>query len=200
MRKPHEWFPKAREMKRKIIYHYGPTNSGKTMTSLQSLLKSKKGIYCAPLRLLAWEIYEKINSLGKKVSLLTGEERRVNPDSEILSCTIEMASLEQEYDVAIIVVFKPYQDEIQLINDSKRGSAWSNAFLGLCAKEVHLCGDERALHLIARLCLLTGDSVNPSDSVRSDRVQKKERAARGKQTVRARVGPEGRGLSHFLPD
>lgn len=51
------------------------------------------------------------------------------------------------------------QDEIQLINDPKRGSAWSNAVLGLCAKEVHLCGDERALHLIARMCLLTGDQV-----------------------------------------
>ena len=28
--KPHTWFPFARAMKRKIIYHCGPTNSGKT--------------------------------------------------------------------------------------------------------------------------------------------------------------------------
>lgn len=28
-RLPHEWFPLARSMNRKIIYHAGPTNSGK---------------------------------------------------------------------------------------------------------------------------------------------------------------------------
>ena len=103
MRKPHEWFPKARELKRRIVYHYGPTNSGKTMTSLQSLLKAKKGIYCAPLRLLAWEIFDKLDKAGKKASLLTGEERRVNEEAEVVSCTIEMANLEAEYDVAVIV-------------------------------------------------------------------------------------------------
>jgi len=103
MRKPHEWFPKAREIKRKIIYHYGPTNSGKTMTSLQALLKAKKGIYCAPLRLLAWEIFDKIGKTGKKVSLLTGEDRRVTEGAEVMSCTVEMANLETEYDIAVIV-------------------------------------------------------------------------------------------------
>jgi len=29
LRVPHEWYPKARLMKRKIIFHGGPTNSGK---------------------------------------------------------------------------------------------------------------------------------------------------------------------------
>lgn len=29
LRVPHEWYPKTRLMKRKIIYHGGPTNSGK---------------------------------------------------------------------------------------------------------------------------------------------------------------------------
>ncbi|KAK7852654.1 dexh-box atp-dependent rna helicase dexh18 [Quercus suber] len=32
--KPHTWFPFARAMKRKIIYHCGPTNSGKTYNAL----------------------------------------------------------------------------------------------------------------------------------------------------------------------
>lgn len=56
LRLPHEWYPETRNFKRKIIYHYGPTNSGKTMTSVQHLVNSKRGIYCAPLRLLACEI------------------------------------------------------------------------------------------------------------------------------------------------
>ena len=53
---PHEWFPQARKMKRKVVYHHGPTNSGKTFSALEDLEKSGTGIYCAPLRLLAWEV------------------------------------------------------------------------------------------------------------------------------------------------
>lgn len=37
LRIPHEWYPYARLMKRKIIYHGGPTNSGKTYQALQRL-------------------------------------------------------------------------------------------------------------------------------------------------------------------
>jgi ATP-dependent RNA helicase SUPV3L1/SUV3 len=53
---PHKWFPLARKIKRKIFYHMGPTNSGKTYEALTKLAKAKNGIYCAPLRLLAWEV------------------------------------------------------------------------------------------------------------------------------------------------
>lgn len=35
MERPQEWYPAARLMKRKIIYHGGPTNSGKTYHALQ---------------------------------------------------------------------------------------------------------------------------------------------------------------------
>jgi len=61
---PMQWYPIARQMKRKIIMHLGPTNSGKTHEALQELIKSTSGVYCGPLRILAWEIYEKLNSLG----------------------------------------------------------------------------------------------------------------------------------------
>jgi replicative superfamily II helicase len=50
----------------------GPTNSGKTKNALDALLKAKKGIYCAPLRLLAIEVHEKILSEGLMCNLLTG--------------------------------------------------------------------------------------------------------------------------------
>jgi ATP-dependent RNA helicase SUPV3L1/SUV3 len=56
IRSPEKWYPAARKMKRRIVYHMGPTNSGKTYEALQSLMKAKNGIYCAPLRLLAWEV------------------------------------------------------------------------------------------------------------------------------------------------
>ncbi len=64
-----------------------------------------------------------------------------------------MADLNTEYEVAVI-------DEVQLIEDCDRGYAWTNALLGLKAKEIHLCGDERALKLIANLLEDTGDELN----------------------------------------
>jgi ATP-dependent RNA helicase SUPV3L1/SUV3 len=54
----HQWFPETREMPpRRIIYHMGPTNSGKTKNALDALMTAKNGLYCAPLRLLALEIH-----------------------------------------------------------------------------------------------------------------------------------------------
>ena len=50
----------------------GPTNSGKTRSALERLKKSKNGIYCAPLRLLAWEISETLLNNGVACSLITG--------------------------------------------------------------------------------------------------------------------------------
>jgi ATP-dependent RNA helicase SUPV3L1/SUV3 len=63
-----------------------------------------------------------------------------------------MADMQNSYDVAVI-------DEIQLIEDPDRGYAWTNALLGLKAKEIHLCGDQRALKLVAKLIEQTGDEV-----------------------------------------
>lgn len=59
---PHQWFPEARMMgPRQIIYHMGPTNSGKTRQALQRLQEAKRGLYCAPLRLLAAEVANKLS-------------------------------------------------------------------------------------------------------------------------------------------
>ena len=69
---PHEWYPMARELKREIHYHMGPTNSGKTKAALDNLKLAKNGIYCAPLRLLAWEISETLLNNGVACSLITG--------------------------------------------------------------------------------------------------------------------------------
>lgn len=69
---PHEWFPETRKMQRKIYYHMGPTNSGKTRAAIQRLMESNSGIYCAPLRLLAWEISETLSNFGVPCNLITG--------------------------------------------------------------------------------------------------------------------------------
>lgn len=46
-----------------------------------------------------------------------------------------------------------------MIGDNERGSAWTNALLGLKSDVIHLCGDERALGLINKICEITGDEV-----------------------------------------
>lgn len=55
-------YPEARAIQRKIIFHSGPTNSGKTYHAIQKYLSAKSGVYCGPLKLLAHEIFEKTNA------------------------------------------------------------------------------------------------------------------------------------------
>ncbi len=150
--KPENFFPLARKMKRKFVYHMGPTNSGKTSNALERLAQAKSGIYLAPLRLLAWEIYEKLAAKSVKCTLLTGQDRIFTDNETHYSMTIEKCDFRRKFEVAVI-------DEIQMIEDYERGSAWTNAVLGVQADEVHLCGDERGLHLLKQLCEKTGDEL-----------------------------------------
>ncbi|XP_026422430.1 DExH-box ATP-dependent RNA helicase DExH18, mitochondrial-like [Papaver somniferum] len=150
--KPHTWFPFARAMKRKIIYHCGPTNSGKTYNALQRFMEAEKGIYCSPLRLLAMEVFDKVNALGVYCSLHTGQEKKHVPFSNHSACTMEMVSTEQLYDVAVI-------DEIQMLADPCRGYAWTRVLLGVMADEVHLCGDPSVLKIVRKICAETGDEL-----------------------------------------
>ncbi|KAI1776925.1 P-loop containing nucleoside triphosphate hydrolase protein [Hypoxylon cercidicola] len=149
---PHEWFPATRALQRTIHLHVGPTNSGKTYNALKALENARSGIYSGPLRLLAHEVYMRFLAKGKKCALITGEEQRIpeNEDNYFRSCTVEMTPLNLQVDVAVI-------DEIQMIGDSERGWAWTQALLGVQAKEVHLCGEERAVELIQSLCATIGD-------------------------------------------
>jgi ATP-dependent RNA helicase SUPV3L1/SUV3 len=59
--KPATWFPFARAMKRKIVYHCGPTNSGKTYNALQRFMEAKNGLYCSPRRVVAMAVLDKVN-------------------------------------------------------------------------------------------------------------------------------------------
>ena len=96
LRLPHEIYARTRLMKRKIIFHGGPTNSGKTYHALKRLEQAdpKKGggLYCGPLRLLALEVYEQLNRNGVYTDLLTGQEQRSVPFASHVSCTIEMVN------------------------------------------------------------------------------------------------------------
>jgi ATP-dependent RNA helicase SUPV3L1/SUV3 len=158
LRYPTEWYPATRAMHRTIHMHVGPTNSGKTYQALQRLEQAECGAYAGPLRLLAHEVYTRMNAKGKNCTLVTGEERRV-PEMDIAggekfltSCTVEMMPLSTTLDVAVI-------DEIQMIGNAERGWAWTQALLGVRAHEVHLCGEERTVPLIKEICASVGDKL-----------------------------------------
>jgi ATP-dependent RNA helicase SUPV3L1/SUV3 len=155
LRYPAEWYPATREITRTVHMHVGPTNSGKTYHALKRLEQVDSGIYLGPLRLLAHEVYTRLNAKGKPCALVTGEEQRMPEQSRanMYSCTVEMAPLNTRFDVAVI-------DEIQMINHPERGWAWTQAFMGLQAKEIHLCGEARTVPLMRQLCALVGDKVH----------------------------------------
>ncbi|UFH58089.1 helicase-related protein [Sulfurovum mangrovi] len=138
-------FPLARELKRKIIFHVGPTNSGKTYSALQALKESTTGYYLAPLRLLALEGYESLKAEGVHASLITGEEEIIDEASTHISSTIEMMNSSVDVDVCVI-------DEIQMIADRDRGWAWANALIGAPAKTVILTGSSDALEAVTEIC------------------------------------------------
>lgn len=156
LRYPSEWFPATRAFQREFHVHVGPTNSGKTYHALQRLERAETGVYAGPLRLLAHEVYMRLNAKGHRCSLITGDERRAaddNPEAPKLSCTVEMVPLSIPFEVAVI-------DEIQMLGSEDRGWAWTQALLGVIAKEVHLCGEERAVPLIQELAASCGEKVH----------------------------------------
>ncbi len=145
-------FPLARELKRKIVFHVGPTNSGKTYEALKQLKEATTGYYLAPLRLLALEGYENLKREGVHVSLITGEEEIIDEESTHISSTIEMMNGAVDVDVCVI-------DEIQMIADRDRGWAWANALIGAPAKKVILTGSSNALKAVEEICEYLGEEL-----------------------------------------
>ncbi len=89
-------FPLARALKREIIFHVGPTNSGKTYSALEELKRGDSGYYLAPLRLLALEGYENLIDGGLNASLITGEEEIIDEESTHIASTVEMMNSDVE--------------------------------------------------------------------------------------------------------
>ncbi|KPI35497.1 ATP-dependent RNA helicase suv3, mitochondrial [Cyphellophora attinorum] len=156
MRHPAEWYMEARAQQRMIYLHIGPTNSGKTYHALKELEKARSGFYAGPLRLLAHEVYSRFQAKGMKCNLLTGDDVRMDESdgSEVqrYAATVEMVDTSTIVDVGVI-------DEIQMMADEDRGWAWTRAFLGAPAKELHLCGEPRVLPLIKEMVGAMGDTL-----------------------------------------
>ncbi len=128
--------------------HVGKTNSGKTYQAIQRLKEIGSGVYLAPLRLLAWEIYDSLNADNFRCNLITGEEQMEHTGAKITASTIEMLDYTKSYEVAII-------DEAFMIGDRDRGKSWLKAILEVQANEVHIITNEEALDLICEILKLS---------------------------------------------
>ena len=150
---PESYVERARKLQRIFILHVGPTNSGKTYNAIEDLKKHTPGVYLGPLRLLALEMFDKLNDAGVPCSMLTGEESIPVEGAQVVSSTIELCNYNAHYKTAVI-------DEAQLIADMGRGASWMKAICLVDAEVVHICMAPEALPFIEKLITSFGDPYN----------------------------------------
>ncbi|KAK6929930.1 Helicase, C-terminal, partial [Dillenia turbinata] len=105
---PYTWYPNARRKNRRVILH-----------------SSSSGIYCGPLRLLAWEVSKRMNRTKVSCILITGQEQEEVNDAKHKAVTVEMADVTSDYECA-------------MIGCQTRGFSFTRALLRLSADELHL--------------------------------------------------------------
>lgn len=129
--------------------HIGPTNSGKTFNALNEMFHSyrnnphKTHIYAGPLRMLAYEVYEKmVKEFGEEnVGYITGEEQH-NPTAKLLACTIEMTPPNGH----TLVI-----DEAHWLIDPARGHEWGEALAGYEYENFHIILAKEAIPAVEAL-------------------------------------------------
>ncbi len=150
---PESYIDRARGLHRMFVLHVGPTNSGKTYDAIEDLKTHTPGTYLGPLRLLALEMFDRLNDAGVPCSMLTGEESIPVEGAQAVASTIELCDFNTHYKTAVI-------DEAQLIADPDRGPAWLRAICLVDAEMVHVCMAPEALPFIERLVTSFGDPYN----------------------------------------
>ena len=150
---PDSYIERGKQLKRSFVLHVGPTNSGKTYDAIEDLKANAPGTYLGPLRLLALEMFDKINAAGIPCSMLTGEESIPVENAQIVSSTIELCDTRRHFKTAVI-------DEAQLIADPGRGASWLKAICLVDAEVVHICMAPEALHFVEGLIRRFSDAYS----------------------------------------
>lgn len=167
-----DFFTAARSLgKRKLTLFVGPTNSGKTYHALNEMARHESGVYLAPLRLLALEGQEELSKRGRPTTFLTGEERNIVPGAQFTASTIEMLNLYKTVDCAFI-------DEVQNLADSHRGWAWTQALVGVPARQVLMTGSPDCVELVKELAGYLGEELEIVRLERKTPLRALERAVR----------------------
>lgn len=145
----HKLYP-ARRLTRRWVALLGPTNSGKTHRSIEAMAAAEHAIYLSPLRLMALENQERIESMGVPCSLVTGEEEIIREGATHFCCTVEEFARfrHQHWDVVVV-------DEVQMMADPQRGWAWVDALVSAHTPKLMMTGPaliEPSLRTLCELC------------------------------------------------
>ena len=110
--------------KNKISAVLGPTNTGKTLLAIETMLSFDSGMIGFPLRLLAREVYDKvIKKISlEKVALITGEEKIIPSNAKYFLCTVESMPIDKHLEFVGV-------DEIQMCADHERGHIFTDRLL-----------------------------------------------------------------------
>lgn len=149
----HKLYP-ARRLTRRWTALLGPTNSGKTHRSIEAMAAAEHGIYLSPLRLMALENQERIESMGVPCSLVTGEEEIIREGATHICCTVEEFARfrHQHWDVVVV-------DEVQMMADPQRGWAWVDALVSAHTPQLMMTGPALIEPSLRTLCDLCEDKL-----------------------------------------
>ena len=166
----------ARRITRTWTALLGPTNSGKTHQAIEAMTGVEHAIYLSPLRLMALENQERIESMGVPCSLVTGEEEIIREGATHFCCTVEEFARfrHQPWDVVVI-------DEVQMIADSQRGWAWVDALVSAYTPNLIMTGPELIRPSLKTLCDLCEDELVVKRTKRLSPVEVARRATSLKQ-------------------
>ncbi|MBE7927635.1 helicase-related protein [Pseudomonas saudiphocaensis] len=171
----HNLYP-ARRLTRTWTALLGPTNSGKTHRAIEAMTAVTHAIYLSPLRLMALENQERIESMGVPCSLVTGEEEIIREGATHFCCTVEEFARfrSQHWDVVVI-------DEVQMMADSQRGWAWVDALVSAYTPELIMTGPMLIQPSLKTLCDLCEDHLVVKRTKRLSPVEVARRATSLKQ-------------------
>ena len=133
--------------KNKINAVLGPTNTGKTLLAIETMLSFDSGMIGFPLRLLAREVYDKVIKKidPSKVALITGEEKIIPINAKYYLCTVESMPIDKNLEFVAV-------DEIQMCADHERGHIFTDRLLNLRGEKLTmLMGSNTIKNIIAKL-------------------------------------------------
>jgi len=166
----HKLYP-ARRLTRRWIALLGPTNSGKTHRSIEAMAAAEHAIYLSPLRLMALENQERIESMGVPCSLVTGEEEIIREGATHFCCTVEEFARfrHQHWDVVVV-------DEVQMMADPQRGWAWVDALVSAHTPKLMMTGPALIEPSLRTLCELCEDQLQVQRTKRLSQVEVSKRS------------------------
>ena len=166
----HKLYP-ARRLTRRWIALLGPTNSGKTHRSIEAMAAAEHAIYLSPLRLMALENQERIESMGVPCSLVTGEEEIIREGATHFCCTVEEFARfrHQHWDVVVV-------DEVQMMADPQRGWAWVDALVSAHTPKLMMTGPALIEPSLRTLCELCEDQLQVQRTKRLSPVEVSKRS------------------------